>query len=115
VEGAVGEVSPLPTGIRVTFGSGSSDLNPATAEALRRVARDSPGGVFTVTAFTPGKPEDPSTPRRLSLDRALAARSLLINEGIPSTRIEVRARQFGPGEPEGPPDRVDVTVAIPAK
>ena len=62
-----------------------------------------------VTAFAAGSPEDPSTPRRLSLARALAARAVLINEGIASTRIYVRA--LGSAAGDGPADRVDLSAA----
>jgi hypothetical protein len=53
-------------------------------------------------------PEDPSTARRLSLGRALAARAVLINEGIPSTRIYPRALGATGGDTDR--DRVDVTT-----
>lgn len=46
--------------------------------------------------------------RRLSLSRALAVRSYLIDKGIRSTRIDVRA--LGPTADSGPADRVDVAV-----
>ncbi len=108
---AKGEAKPIIDGIRVTFGSGSFDLNATTNAALRKVAKDAPTGIFNVVAFSAGVADDPSTPRRLSLSRALAARSLLIAEGIPSTRIYVRA--LGANVGDGPPDRVDVTVTIP--
>lgn len=46
--------------------------------------------------------------RRLSLKRALAVRSHLIENGVRSTRIDVRA--LGVAHDGGPPDRVDVEV-----
>jgi outer membrane protein OmpA-like peptidoglycan-associated protein len=113
VANAVGVATPITGGLRITFGPGSADLNAATSEALRQLARAMPTGVFTLNAYTPGQPDDPSTPRRLSLDRALATRSLLMAEGIPSTRIIARGHQFGPNEPDGPADRVDITVTLP--
>jgi hypothetical protein len=64
---------------------------------------------YTLDAHAPGSPEDQSTPRRLSLARGLAVRSILINAGIPSTRIYVHALgtiRLGKTEP----DRVDVTL-----
>ena len=69
---------------------------------------------LTLSAFAPGTPDDPSTARRLSLSRALAARSLLIAEGLPSPRITVRSLGASePGFSAGPPDRVDLVVSSP--
>ncbi len=49
-----------------------------------------------------------SQTRRLSLSRALAVRSHLINQGIRSNRIDVRA--LGNKYKDGTPDRVDVII-----
>lgn len=109
---APGAAVQIPDGLRVTFGESRADLNPATETALRSLAHAAPGdAAFTVAAFAPGAPEDPSTPRRLSLSRALTVRSVLIAEGIASVRIYVKALGPGPGLADGPADRVDVTVA----
>ena len=117
VPDAPGTATALPNGWRITFGAGRADLNAATAQALRDLARamaaDTQAGTTTatVTAFAAGTPEDPSTARRLSLSRALAARGVLIAEGIASTRITVRS--LGASQPAiaaGPPDRVDVIL-----
>jgi outer membrane protein OmpA-like peptidoglycan-associated protein len=112
--GAAGTAERIGDGLRITFGPGSAVLNPGTATALREFARRMPAaGSLTVAAFAPGTPEDPSTARRLSLARALAARGVLIGEGIASPRILVRA--LGASDPiaEGPPDRVDLLPAPP--
>lgn len=108
---APGETSPLPGGLRTTFGPGRSDLNADTEAAIRSFARPlrDTAQPVQVTAFAAGAPEDPSTPRRLSLARALAARAVLINEGIASTRIYVRA--LGATGGDGPADRVDLSTA----
>ncbi len=112
---APGDATPLPPGgLRATFGPGRSELNADTEAAIRgfaRPLRDTAQAV-QVTAFAAGTPEDPSTPRRLSLARALAARAVLINEGIASTRIYVRA--LGAAAGDGPADRVDLSAAPPA-
>ena len=92
VPGAPGSAAPIEGGWRITFGPGTADLNPVTAQAMRDFARGlAPQTTVTVSAFAPGAPEDPSTARRLSLARALAARGVLIAEGIASPRIIVRA------------------------
>lgn len=114
VPGAAGQVTQIPNGIRITFGEGSADLNPATSAALQALGqaiRDKPAADLNIYAYATGVPDDPSTPRRLSLSRALAARQVLINEGIASTRIYPRA--LGATVPDGPPDRVDVVQTGP--
>jgi outer membrane protein OmpA-like peptidoglycan-associated protein len=115
VAGAGGEALPLPDGLRLTFGSGSTDMNPQTDAALHKLAHEAagkPNATVTVTAYAAGESDDPSTPRRLSLSRALSARTVLISQGIDSTHIYLRA--LGSNADGGPPDRVDVTVNGPA-
>jgi outer membrane protein OmpA-like peptidoglycan-associated protein len=109
---APGRVIAEPSGLRVTFGTDRADLSPASAGAIEDLVHRAPGGdsSFTVTAFAPGG-DDPSTPRRLSLSRALAVRSALMQAGVASVRIYVRA--LGAAAPtiaEGPADRVDIVV-----
>lgn len=101
--------------LRIVFGAERSDLNPASNDAIANfaLAIAASDATFTVTAFAPGG-DDPSTPRRLSLSRALAVRSALMQAGIASVRIYVKA--LGAAAPQidaGPPDRVDVVVAVP--
>lgn len=111
VASAVGEVLHVPGGTRITFAPGSADLNPATDAALREIGAEvakNPAAVVNVIAYAGGPKDDPSTPRRLSLDRALAARAVLMQAGVPSTRIYVRA--LGASAGEGPADRVDLVV-----
>jgi outer membrane protein OmpA-like peptidoglycan-associated protein len=108
-------VKPIEGGLRITFGPGRSDLNPATAEALRELAHGAPAGSsFAVTAYAPGTPDDPSTPRRLSLSRVLTVRSLLIAEGIASSRIYPKALGSTGPISDGPADRADLVVTRPA-
>jgi outer membrane protein OmpA-like peptidoglycan-associated protein len=112
---APGSNGPIPGGMRFIFGPNSSDLNPANDQALLDIARLAaldPTLDIDVTAFAPGTNEDPSTPRRLSLDRALAARAVLINAGVVSERIHAVARGFL-GIEGGPPDRMDVVMTRP--
>ncbi len=59
-------------------------------------------------AYAQGDEDNASKARRLSLSRALSVRSFLIDQGVRSTRIEVRA--LGNKVPEGPADRVDILV-----
>jgi outer membrane protein OmpA-like peptidoglycan-associated protein len=113
---ATGAALALPGHIeRITFGPGSSELNPATVDAIRQIAAAAianPALLVTVTAWAAGNNDDPSTPRRLSLDRALAARAVLINAGVISERIHAVAKGFSdPGA--GPIDRVDIATSVP--
>ncbi len=106
---AAGEATKIPGGVRITFGPGKADLNAATEAAIREVGHTiaaDPNAAVNVFAYAAGSTDDPSTPRRLSLSRALAARAVLMSEGIASTRIYPRA--LGNTPSDGPPDRVDV-------
>ena len=108
---AGGKAAPIPEGLRVTFGNDRGELNPASEAALKQFADKAPKGdnaSINVLSYAAGSPDDPSIARRLSLSRALAVRSVLMAEGIPSARIYVRA--LGAAGGDGPPDRVDVTV-----
>ncbi len=103
-------------GTRLVFGAGSAELNQPSFDALMQIAdaaKADPALEISVTAWAPGVPEDPSTPRRLSLDRALAARAVLIHAGIASERIHAVAKgtmDIG----AGPADRMDVVATHPA-
>ncbi|HEY2131971.1 MAG TPA: OmpA family protein [Acetobacteraceae bacterium] len=114
---APGTATPLPDGLRITFGPGRSDLNDATADALRKLAHDVPADAsFSVSGYAPGMPEDPSTPRRLSLSRVLTVRSLLIAQGIASSRIYPKALgASAPDLAQGPADRADLVVLRPVQ
>ncbi len=104
--------APTTSGLRLTFAPGQSDLSPDSSTSIKQLTTGAPAGdatTFNVLAYAPGKPDDPSTARRISLSRAMAVRSALVADGVPSARIFIRAlgEQYG----DGPPDRVDVSVA----
>jgi outer membrane protein OmpA-like peptidoglycan-associated protein len=112
---AAGAPSFIPGGIRLTFGPGVADLNQANDEALLDIAaraKADPATTVSVNAWAPGTNDDPSTPRRLALDRALAARAVLINAGLISDRVLAVSHGFANIE-GGPPDRADITIARP--
>lgn len=114
VAGAPGAATPIKGGLQVTFGAGTSTLNPASVAALQQLAarvKARPGTPLDLTATAAGTPDDPSTARRLSLERGLAVRAVLLNAGLASTQIYVRA--MGTSGPPGPPDRVDVVAENP--
>ena len=113
---APGAAEAVQGGLRITFGKDRSDLSPATVAAIEGIAGQVKGktGALDITAYASGVPDDPSTPRRLSLARALAVRSVLLHEGIESPRIYVRAvgastaSAAATAAPAGPADRVDL-------
>jgi hypothetical protein len=107
---APGQVSAIAGGTRITFAPGGATLNPTTFNAIKSIAdsaRASPGTSIEIIAWAPGQADDPSTPRRLSLDRALAVRAVLINAGLPSERIHAIARGMN-DIGAAPLDRVDI-------
>jgi outer membrane protein OmpA-like peptidoglycan-associated protein len=77
----------------------AGDLNAAMTTASARVQIQAYGG---------NRGDKGSDARRLSLKRALAIRQVLIDDGVPAERIDVRA--MGGADDSGPADRVDVYV-----
>ena len=59
-------------------------------------------------AYAAGEDLTSSKARRISLSRALSVRSFLIEKGVRSTRIDVRA--LGDKSEDEPQNRVDVNV-----
>lgn len=96
--------------LQLVFEASSTQLNGAAETQLRQLA----GSLATseqriqLKAFASGTSDRPSAARRESLSRALAVRSFLIENGIRSTRIDVRA--LGQPTDGGPNDRVDVIL-----
>jgi outer membrane protein OmpA-like peptidoglycan-associated protein len=77
----------------------AGDLSAAMTSASARVQIQAYGG---------NRGDKSSDARRLSLKRALAIRQVLIDDGVPPERIDVRA--MGGADDSGPADRVDVYV-----
>ena len=77
----------------------AGDLNAAMSGPSSRVQLQAYGG---------NRGDKGSDARRLSLKRALAIRQVLIDNGVPAERIDVRA--MGGADDTGPADRVDVFV-----
>lgn len=103
--------SPQTAGLRLEFKSDQSDLSPAANNAIGELVQATPNGntvTFNVVAYAAGAADDPSVARRLSLARGLSVRAALIADGVPSTRIYIRA--LGASGGDGPADRVDLTV-----
>lgn len=99
--------------LRIVFPGDKSDLSADAITALEQFAKSAPANdaiTFNVAAYAAGNPEDPSTPRRLALARALAIRTALMADGIASARIYVRAHGVPAQTTDGPADRVDVAI-----
>ena len=96
--------------MRVEFGSTSSTLSPQNEAQLRTLVAQLGSGDTRVQlkAYASGSADNLSAARRMSLSRALAVRAYLIEQGIRSTRIDVRA--LGLAGDSGPLDRVDVVL-----
>ena len=97
--------------------SPATNLSPLLQSALGAIkflagdlntAMTGPGSRVQILAYGGDKGDKGSDARRLSLKRALAIRQVLIDDGVPSERIDVRA--MGGADDGGPADRVDVFV-----
>ena len=102
---APGEILSIP------FAGGSADLPDDAQGNLQAIAAQLAANDTLraqVKAYADGATGSASSARRLSLSRALSVRSILIEFGVRSTRIDVRA--LGDRNEGGPPDRVDVLV-----
>ena len=102
-----------PTGptLRVTFGATASKLPAAAKNDLKALVKKLKGKDnlrLQLLAYAGGKSLSPSKARRMSLSRALSVRSFLIESGMRSTRIDVRA--LGSKATEKPLNRVDVNI-----
>jgi len=98
--------------LRIVFEESATKL-PTTAEAnlgqLAATIRDSKDYRVQLMAYAGAKDLSTSKARRISLSRALAVRSFLIDKGVRSTQIDVRA--LGSKTAEKPTNRVDVNLA----
>lgn len=97
--------------LRVMFGPTASKLPADAKDGLKALAKKIKGKDklrLQLMAFAGGKSLSASKARRMSLSRALSVRSFLIESGVRSTRIDVRA--LGSKTTEEPVNRVDVNI-----
>lgn len=104
---------PLSDGdnMRIVFENDSSKLPTDAREALKTLSarmNQQDGLRLQLLAYAGGTDTSASAARRLSLSRALAVRSYLIENGVRSTRIDVRA--LGNKSTEAVTERVDITI-----
>lgn len=110
-------VSPAPKStqpgraLQVVFGATASKLPAAAKDGLKALALKLKGKEtlrLQLFAYAGGRDMSSSKARRMSLSRALSVRSFLIENGIRSTRIDVRA--LGSKTAKKPLNRVDVNI-----
>jgi len=106
--------SPTPATLTLPFRPDQAFLTPDEIRAIGRLVRSAPqteGTSYSVLAYAPASPQNPSATRRLALARALAVHDALRAAGVPGTRILVRAV----GAPSGPDnaDRAVLTMSLP--
>lgn len=110
----VAAAASAPGALRVGFSGAETELSQASRQRVVAFAAAVPQDEavrITVNAYAGGDAADPSRARRTSLSRALAVRSALMEAGIRSTRIDVRALGLAAGD--GPADRVDILAGTP--
>jgi outer membrane protein OmpA-like peptidoglycan-associated protein len=108
---SIGQPLKASTSTRIGFSAGSAKLNSDASARLQDVSASlKKNGALRIQLLSYAGAKDGSTSqaRRLSLSRALAARSYLIAKGIRSTSIDVRA--LGNQSGNGPTDRIDILV-----
>ncbi|HZS82364.1 MAG TPA: OmpA family protein [Stellaceae bacterium] len=97
---------------RLLFAAAATDL-PADAKAelhaLAKRLNADPHLYVQLLAYAGGE-GDASQARRISLSRALAARSYLVDQGVDVNRVDIRPLG-NRTEPGLPPDRVDLVTA----
>ena len=97
--------------MQISFAGEETVLDKAAQEQLERLAeklRSAETQRVQLLAYADDQGGSASKARRVSLSRALAVRSYLIESGIKTSRIDVRA--LGNKAASGSPDRVDVKV-----
>jgi outer membrane protein OmpA-like peptidoglycan-associated protein len=93
------------------FAAGSVEIAPSEQVKLNALIQNLNNQQDTrvqLLAFSEGDPAVRSRARRVSLSRGRAVRAFLIDQGIESTRIDVRA--MGDKTESEPRDRVDVVI-----
>lgn len=96
---------------RVLFDDKSAKISDSARAPLQELSnkmKESENLRVQLMAYAEGTAETASQARRLSLSRALAVRSFLINQGVRSTRMDVRA--LGNKSQGGPSNRVDAVL-----
>jgi outer membrane protein OmpA-like peptidoglycan-associated protein len=97
--------------MQIVFGEGATKVPDGSLANLKGLAdrmNKNEALRLQLLAYAESNEANASKARRLSLSRALDVRSRLIDMGVRSTRIDVRA--LGNKAPSGPGERVDVVL-----
>jgi outer membrane protein OmpA-like peptidoglycan-associated protein len=98
-------------GFRIRFSPGTEEIGTEAGDLLsglvEKLAADGTSQI-EIRSFAGAKP-DPANARRLSLSRALNIRAFLIDRGVDSKRIALRALG-NTSPPDQPADRVDLRI-----
>lgn len=98
-------------GFRIRFTPGTEEIGTEAGDLLsglvERLAADGTS-LIEIRSYAGAKP-DPANARRLSLSRALNIRAFLIDRGVDSKRIALRALG-NTSPPDQPADRVDLRI-----
>jgi outer membrane protein OmpA-like peptidoglycan-associated protein len=96
---------------RVLFAAGGAELPDAAKGELDTVARQlsSNDRRLQLVGYAGSTTDEANQARRISLQRALAVRSYLMEHGVPNTRMDVRALG-NRADGKDPPDRVDLVM-----
>ncbi len=108
---STGDAGSQDPSFRILFDGGSQKISDAARgplEELSQRLKEDENLRVQLLAYAGGTSDTAAQARRLSLSRALAVRSFLINEGVRSTRMDVRA--LGNKAESGPADRVDAVI-----
>ena len=104
------EAEPAET-LQIVFEPGIEGISDRDKSALDTLAADLVGDEaqrIQLQAYASSEDGTASMARRLALSRALEVRKYLIDSGVRSTRIDVRA--LGSAADEGPLDRIDIVL-----
>lgn len=100
-----------PDQFTIPYGTGDSDIPERANDNLRllaaRMVKDTDLRVEFI-AYASDPDESVSRSRRLSLARAVNVRKMLLDSGVDSSRVNLRA--LGEQSGDGDPDRIDVIV-----
>jgi outer membrane protein OmpA-like peptidoglycan-associated protein len=97
--------------VRVQFPAGAADVPDGAKRDLDGLAQklaSNEQARLQLVAYAAGGADEANQARRLSLSRALAVRTYLIAQGVPNSRMDVRA--LGNRSDGAPADRVDIVM-----
>lgn len=108
---AQGNVVITPQHTIINFKNDNYDLNETMMKTVMELAntfKQHPDTQIYLNAYSHGTADDISTPRRNALNRGLTIRAVLINQGIPATRIYLIAKGIPDTTINKNPDYVEI-------